>query len=103
MSNITVNIPFEDRNLWIKRIDQRIQEADGASQKLFRSHLEAYNAQVWLVRWFLGPAPTLDMAQRQALNGVLTLKILKDMLQTSGWKTMNIDGWIFRWLKGYEE
>lgn len=100
---ITVNIPYRDKDLWIGRIDQRIAEADAESQKLFESNLDAFNSQHWLVRWFFGPAPTLNLIKRQALNGVFLLKTLRNMLDTTGWETMNIDGWVFRWLKGCQD
>jgi hypothetical protein len=103
MSNITVNIPYRDRELWIRRIEQRISEADAEAERLYKSNLDAFNNQHWLVKWFFGPAPTMSMAKRQALNGVGTLKMIKDMLQTTGWETMSIDGWVFRWLKGCDD
>ncbi len=103
MSYITINIPFCDRNIWIKRIDQRIAESDGKALAFYDSELKRYNEYSWWVRWFILKPPSRDWTMRDSLSGISTLKILKDMLETSGWETMSIDGWIFKWLKGCDE
>lgn len=100
MSNVKVQIPFADRAIWIKRIDQRTLEAPGEALRLYDSELKRFNEMHWAVRWFIFKPPTRGWAIDRAYQNIGTLTLLKEMLETTGWETMSVDGWIFRWLSG---
>jgi len=97
---ITVSLYKADKDMWIERIDQRIAESEIKTLARFQRYLDDYNNSSWIWRWMVVQKPTLDMAKRQAMNGLSTLRSLKEILQMNGWETVHIEDWVFRWLHG---
>jgi hypothetical protein len=94
----TVTIAFEDRDYWIKRIDLRIAHSEIEYQERFKQSIEDYEELAWWVRRFFVSRPVLNVRRNKSLDGTNAYLSLKRMLQMPGWKTMQIDDWLFRCL-----